>query len=498
MQSPASMQEVFMIFSLCQRVYLELVARTVWLSRYEKLVSNPPEYSSVEVANVIGALTDHEEVASRLYKSGIPVWLVRPIIKKDAFRVDRWLEIDYRGSTRSLGDSGFTVDLEDDSPSREVIYDGRMGTLDRYAAMARYIRRFTTTNVFMDEKTTTPQANIPSCVGPTRSAKSGSARSIHSTKGKGRKGVGENDRNKFIDVVSPLMPSSLANWSRASTNAGSGFDPNSPSPDGRDNGYALLDPGVIAGSKQDPVRAAFFATWLRLRPVLLYRLLSPAFRPMKTKDWRSVLGIQVHGQKSDTRAAERRTEQQEMLQKCLTSGGMQGTVDLSNLDATPVQWLEQPLQASVDPPAPIARQILCELFEINFRYELVALDRFCYQKELSTSEREHEVLGVLTHFHSRLIPDPTDLGKTGFASSQRNERRHALHGFHFIMQGWSGGPGELSERLKDPGISRRLDIAETEDITTTELDDVEYALVFHYVSTFRKIFVCAPLLPHRL
>ncbi|KAL0564345.1 hypothetical protein V5O48_017702, partial [Marasmius crinis-equi] len=175
-----------------------------------------------------------------------------------------------------------------------------------------------------------------------------------------------------------------------------------------------------------------------------------------------------------------------------------GTVDLSNLDATPVQWLDQPLQPFVDPPAPIARQILCELYEINFRYELVVLDRFCYQKELSPSEQEHEVLGVLTHFHSQLIPDSTDLGNTGFVSLQHNERRHALHGFHFIMQGRSGGLGELSEQLKDPGISRHLDITETKDIKTTELDNVEYTLVYHYVSTFHKIFVCAPLLPHCL
>ncbi|KAL0573802.1 hypothetical protein V5O48_008147 [Marasmius crinis-equi] len=499
LQSPASLQEVFMTFSLCQHVYLELVARTSWLARYAKLVADPPKYPVPEVANVVGALTDHEEVAERLYLSGIPVWLVRPILKKDSFKVNKWLAPKFDGMTRVLRDPGLSLNLEDETPCREVVFERKLGSLDRYAAMSRYIRRFTTTNVFMDEDAAGYKACVPSSAGPTRTPKLNKTHPTYS-KGKGKKlaVARENDRNKFIDIASPMTPPSLSQWSRASAAAGDGFDPNTPCPTGRDNGYALPDPGVIVGTGNEDTRTAFFTTWLRLRAVLLYRLLSPKFRPMRTKHWRGVLGVGIHGLKADTRAAERRLEQQRMLQECLNAGGMQGSVDLSKLDSTPVQWRELSLDQSVHPPLPVAREIICELYEINFRYELISLDRFCYQTDASVAEREQEVLGVLFHFNNRLVPDAADLGKTGFASTQKNERRRALHGLHEVMQGWNGGPGELPERLRDPGVSKRLDIAETDDIPVMEMDSIEYALAFHYVSTFRIIFARAPLLPHRV
>ncbi|KAL0570739.1 hypothetical protein V5O48_011220 [Marasmius crinis-equi] len=390
-------------------------------------VSNPPERGTIEVAKVIGALTDHEEVATRFYRSGLPIWLVRPIAKKDAFRVDQWVELDCTGLTRSLGESGIRVNLEDDTPHREVVFEGEIGSLDRYAAMAQYIRRLTTTNAFMTKPSVpaVSQASTPSSVGAIRTVKAKASSSHLAVLPKGKKksrNVGENNRNKFLDIESPLMPASLENWARASAVVGEGFDPNTPSPENIDTGYALPDPAVIAGTTKEATHAAYFAAWLRLRPVLLYRLLSPKFRPMRTRSWHSVLGIDIHGHKENTRAAVRQEEQQTMLQECLTTGGMQCTVDLSNLDATPVEWCGQQLNPAVSPPPHVAQWILCELFEINFRYELVALDRFCYRGPLSAAEQEPEVLGVISHFNSWLIPDSVDLGKTGFASSQRNER----------------------------------------------------------------------------
>ncbi|KAL0565188.1 hypothetical protein V5O48_016841 [Marasmius crinis-equi] len=502
LKSPASRQEVFMSFSLCQRAYLELIGRIEWLSRYKQLVNNPPETCVSKLASVVGAVTDHEEVAERLYSSGLPVWLVRPLTKKDFFRVDRWVEAQCGGLICTLRDSGLSINLEDDSPPCETVFEGKLGTLDRYSAMAWYIRRFTTTNVFMVEEPAVSRATVSSSAGPTRTVKTSLNRMTKSQEGKktgktGRK-VGENDCNKFVDVVSPLMPLSLLNWAKASMAAGFGFDPNAPAPEDKDNGYALPDPGVIAGTANEATQSAYFTTWLRLRTVLMYRLLSPTFRLMRTKELRSVLGLEVHGLKADTRAAARRAEQQKMLQECLTSGGMHGTVDLSNLEATPVRWREQVLEPCISPPLPVAQQILCELFEVKFRYELIALDRFCFRTELSAAEREQQVMGLINHFNNRLVPDATDLGRAGFASSQHNERRLALHGLHTIMEGWNGGPGEMDERLKDLGVGKRLDIADTEDIITPELDSLEYALVFHYVLTFHKIFIRAPLLPHRL
>ncbi|KAL0573871.1 hypothetical protein V5O48_008073 [Marasmius crinis-equi] len=488
LSSPASFQEISMAFALCQRVYLEFVARFDWLTRYEGMVRDPPASRNKEVADVVGALTDHEEVAERLYLSGIPVWLVRPISKKDVFRVDKWIEFDNNANTRTLRGSGITLCLDDEQTAHDEVFNGLVGNLERYGKMAQFIQRFTTTNLV-------DRAPIFSGTGSVEEINQIPVILTYS-KGKNCKAQAANtssgERNKFLEVDSPIFPSRLVNWASACAMAGEGFDPNASAA----QGYALPDPAFIAVSANEKTVAGFLTTWLRLRQVLVYRLMSPTFRPLPTRDWRSILGIEMHGLKADTRAATKRREQEQMLQKCLISGKMQGAIDLSNLGSAPVEWRGQTLQPFVMPPVPITKEVLWELHEINFRYELIAVDRAYYRGLSSAAERQQEVLATIHHFNAQIVPDTLDAGKEGFASTDSNTRRRALHDLYVVMEGWVGSLGELPRRLSDSVIKARLDIAETSTISTQEFNDLEYALIFHYVSVCRKVLDRAPILPH--
>ena len=91
--------------------------------------------------------------------------------------------------------------------------------------------------------------------------------------------------------------------------------------------------------------------------------------------------------------------------------------------------------------------------------------------------------------------NPGKIGKIGFASRNIIERREALEGLYGIMTDWDGGSRAMLRSLRTkcqdilvgPGV-----------VDDTELADVERDLVYHYISTFRDVFGCAPLLPHAL
>lgn len=122
------------------------------------------------------------------------------------------------------------------------------------------------------------------------------------------------------------MPDGLSNWTSSSESVGRNFNNFQAIPiRGVDNGYALPDPNIIAGAAVTATRAGLFCTWLKLRDVCLYRMRSPSFRPLRSSQWRRILGLEVVGAStsSQTKASKDRAEMEALLQDCLVSGGMQ-------------------------------------------------------------------------------------------------------------------------------------------------------------------------------
>ncbi|KAL0059091.1 hypothetical protein AAF712_014192 [Marasmius tenuissimus] len=439
-------------------------------------------------------------------QAGIPVWYSQPLDKKESTCVDTWISLDSTLPLKHLFESGIKFLLDNASPPNPVVFEGSMHDSTRYTKMGEYLQKFSSTNVYLANATigtpSTPNSSQSSSSGPSHMSRP--AHRHHPTR-LSRVQVplpnANNDQNKFIDVASPMMPPPLPVWARASAQAGTGFNLNMCPPPGINNGYALPNPNIIAGTRNQATQAAFITTWLKLRPVLLYRLRSPTFEPLKLKEWHVVLGIEVHGHKPNTQAAQSQNNIEKMLQECLDSGNMEGSVDLTNLSEAPVVWRGSSLTPFSLPPNNIVKEILWEMFEINFRYKLLALDHRCYRAGLSSNKREQEVLGVILHFENALIPSDVAQGHEGFASCELDiaiGRRQALRGLLQVMDGWTGGPGQLPQSLQNLAVSNRLDIASATKVEWNEVENIEYAVSHHYVSVFRTIFQHAPLLPHSL
>ncbi|KAL0563890.1 hypothetical protein V5O48_018170 [Marasmius crinis-equi] len=85
---------------------------------------------------------------------------------------------------------------------------------------------------------------------------------------------------------------------------------------------------------------------------------------------------------------------------------MKATFDLNRLDAAPVRWDGETYSQMSMPPDSVVRQMLWELFEVNFRFEL---DRICHTTTASLGEREQLVLGTVFLCEETLLTGSTRL-----------------------------------------------------------------------------------------
>ncbi|KAK1233859.1 hypothetical protein PQX77_002961 [Marasmius sp. AFHP31] len=257
--SLASCEETFMSFALCQRAYLELVARLDWYTVFLAHVRDPsPGVKPLQ--DVVGALAGDDDVCERLYRTGIPVWYVRSLGKKEGLRVDRWIDVPVPSKNVVLRATGLTLSLADASPPHHTVFTGYIHDHERYTAMGAYLREYATTNVFMNQPPSVSSSSLhltlpsqsTSSTGPSRREKhSKEKRSQPYSSARNKRVIAQPERNKFEDVASPMMPPVIPAWASASAEIGRHFDPNTPPLPGVNPGYALPDPNGFIGTANE-------------------------------------------------------------------------------------------------------------------------------------------------------------------------------------------------------------------------------------------------------
>ncbi|KAL0563367.1 hypothetical protein V5O48_018702 [Marasmius crinis-equi] len=484
---------------MIQRICLELLARITWLVDYahrwevSDVIANSENVQ--RPARVIGALAGNLELAQRLWGLGIPVWLVRELKDKDPhLRVLKWVDSPDPLESLSQRTGGFRLSLQDTEPPNPAVWTGRISlkNLDRYEIMSRELRKAAMAHLYEED-------------GPTNEPSSSAAASA-STSERPRKRQRldpqvpppppPTTRVKFNEVQSPIMPLSLPFWKQASEFVGQRFNPNEHK---LPLGYFLPDPQMIAvcglESGRFETRIAYIQVWLKLRHVLCYRLRTPAVQPMGPSRWRTVLGIEKMGFK-ERKAAKQKAEVEEMLVETLKSGNLESTVDIAHLGTAKVLWKNDPIDVANAPNA-VLQEILWELFEIGFRYEVLLMDRKYYGGQLPRDEREPNLLVSLLRQGS-IIPFSLKEGREGFAAAELLPRCVAIWLFLEAMADWTGVRKLPDSLQRGSAVYKRIDPRQTAVITTREADKIEYAAARHYISCFANTFGRAPILPHRL
>ena len=134
--------ELCLLISCIQRVFLGLYARVEWLVKWFPCLSDPDQSHASEVDDsVMGAFTDNLDIAGDLFRLGIPLWLVRPkstFHQVNILRLVGALDENPNHLLPIRGSSSF-IDVSDSSPPHRTLYTGLPGRFTRYIRMAGYV-----------------------------------------------------------------------------------------------------------------------------------------------------------------------------------------------------------------------------------------------------------------------------------------------------------------------------------------------------------------------
>lgn len=156
----------------------------------------------------------------------------------------------------------------------------------------------------------------------------------------------------------------------------------------------------------------------------------------------------------------------------------------------PMVWQGREYPPGVLPPDNIVREILWELYELNFIYELQSLDRrACHNLDLSDStqlfDRQTKIsqcfpLGSFPH-----VSIPSE--NTGLVDDDFDKRFRFVTGLVFVVNSWKGDkPSVLAGDPYDLQLS------------PNECREMEVIVTNYYCQQFFNYFGRAAQIPHRL
>lgn len=260
------------------------------------------------------------------------------------------------------------------------------------------------------------------------------------------------------------------------------------------SGYAFPEPGLVAGVQTPEKQARFLYNWLKARPALLYRLASSTStaRLLSNHSWRALLnygGADVQplagSSSKTTKSFQRRQEMHELLGNCMEEAG----VDLQPMDddTHQVVWREQQVTLGTLPSTEVAQEILWELYELNFRFEFLAVDRRAQVVEDKSLGHQDLLLACFPGDAPFMVVD-IDLASKGLGSALLSERSPYIIAMKAVMRGWRGRVPKEIGALEKP----------FQEYTMQELVSLENAVAGFYTQSFFDHFGRAAIVPHCL
>ncbi|KAF9060482.1 hypothetical protein BDP27DRAFT_1430050 [Rhodocollybia butyracea] len=504
---PASREELFLRVACLQRQILELNARNHWLGPewQERINDAKARRRTHEPADIIGAFTEDLDHLDLLFYAGIPVWFVRSVSKTPEARIDKVVPItseDVR--QRLLLPSGHTIDCRDAFPPRRLVYDGLAAKPERYMAMATYIRSlFNYSSLFGSPEprsfASLRNANNALPSSPTLPMNSSSTNHTqrdraqpYSTQQRNKpKPIVKQGVNTFLEPISPLMPLSIPIWENA-LKLLSNYNQSLPKSSEINGGYYLPPPRFFISPQNATTRCILYHGWLRIRELVLYLLASPTCDSLclSYKEWHALSDItsgfwSPNSSERETKRGKHHVQMMEVVERSLQQSSVSLKLEVIAFQFT--CWQGKELFRSELPEAAICRRILWEVNELNFRQELIALDR---QLDTShaTSVGRRDMLDACWVGSADNVEELK--GNEGLAEKVLEDRLPFLHALHKVMSTWRGHrPAELVENFPVNFQAHNFNLV---------VDRAERAMANFYTSAFLDVFGRAASIPRRL
>jgi hypothetical protein len=214
---------------------------------------------------------------------------------------------------------------------------------------------------------------------------------------------------------------------------------------------------------------------------------------MSNRRWRALLnyGGTVEGTSSSgsTKSSQLRLEMQELLGNCLDEAGV--AIDMSSASSD-VFWREAQLSMGSMPDIRITQEILWELYELNFRFELIALDQraqLAPKEESVAEESTHQMWLTACFPNNSLLVADVSYANRGLTSPTIAARGLYLIAMKRLMKTWRGNVPAV---IRDP--PKNL----SQGYSLQELGVLEEAVASFYTQSFFNHFGRAAILPHTL
>lgn len=194
----------------------------------------------------------------------------------------------------------------------------------------------------------------------------------------------------------------------------------------------------------------------------------------------------VSGNLSDrtrTKAAKNHKQMVDALKATLDSTSL--TLLLDSSSSTPVSWRDETLPDNGMPPTHIVQQICWELYELNFRQELMTLD---FELDSSTMEPVQRQDLLFACWHGPVDHADCDNTHLGLGGTTMTYRLPFLRALHSVMSSWRGDkPVELVDAFPMNSAIHNYVVV---------LERVERAMAVFYTTSFFSVFGRAASVPH--
>jgi hypothetical protein len=242
-----------------------------------------------------------------------------------------------------------------------------------------------------------------------------------------------------------------------------------------DNKYLFPYPGIFA-TPNEARRAQYFSMWMSTRQACIFRVFSSSSSalPLSIQEWKDFLIGDIVSKGS----ASRVNRAQEQARRLIGSALEETDIEINPL---PFNSTAPPLEDSE------AQKVLWEVTELNFRFELLALDKRASSSEHKDDGRQELITNCFKE-RSLLIAD-AEHANAGLGSCDWKEKLSLLLRFRTLMRDWMGmKPTPL---LLD-------DLPSIDDYSENDVLQLEDAIARFYTQSFFRFFGRAATIPARL
>ena len=495
-----------------QRMWLELTALLDYMQIYKpRMDGYAPSASGV--ANTIGVFTCDLRVAQDFVTAGLPCWLIRPASDFTNQIIQKIVKPERAQGIVSLTTHQF---------SYPVLFTGPASSLEKYHRIYEYTRNFLRApdpfNTSIVSPSVNASANTSLVASPFTQAcqrfleppvASSSTQHLPASSERNSKGPrakpsrqkkrhqtgkcipacvytvshplsgcpqpsGPPNRNKFRTIENnAIVPIPISSW--ASALAAVDTNPSQVDPRYRsshDRKYLFPEPGIFA-TANEVRRATYFATWKAIEPACIYRLYmsSSSATPLSNQEWRDVLIGDIKSTSPNAKSAQARENA-----RCLLGSTLE-ELDIEINDA-PSLATKPSLSDSE------AQKILWKLTELNFRFELLGLDKRANPSNRDEDARQdliRECFGTT----SLLVTDHWS-ANMGLGSGDWCKRLPFLLMLRRLMRDWDG---------MKPTPLLLPDFCSIADYVEADALQLEEAVARFYTDSFFRFFGRAPVIP---